>query len=453
MNLFFLIEKSHIKTPCIIGIIISFLMLFPIYSRAKQKGMITVSAALKVDLCDTVSYKQIGRLENGRLFIEHDIDLKGAVCSLPKGIILSANEGIIRNGTLVGNGTKIEAKAAIFDKVSIKGDWNVPIISTTLFVNLDYENSLRDVVALANPEVKNQIFIAKGEYRVRAEKNADICVELCANTDFVLNGAICLAPNEFKNYDILLVKGKNIRISGDGSIIGDKHSHKGKGGEWGMGIRFHNAINSSVSGLTIKDCWGDCIYVGGNSQDVLIEKCLLDHGRRQGISVTKADGVTIRECTITNVSGINPQYAIDIEPNRLDSVNNVLIDKVIVKDCEGGFLVTCSATSKGAKTPWIGSVIIRNCQISCLSKIPVRIMRCRNVLVEKSMIYSVGDKLAVSIVDTDKATVQNNTLNVVGSESIKRGINKALDGASINNLISIETTNQRSVRRNKIIQQ
>lgn len=446
--------KSRITISCIIWVSISFLTLFPICSLGMPKEVVTVPTELNVDLRDTVSYMQIGQIEKGKLFIEHDINLNGAVCILPEDIVLCSKEGLIRNGIIVGNRTKIEAEKAIFDKVTIKGDWNVPIISTTLFANLDYDNSLRDVVALANPRVKNRIIVAKGEYSVRAEKDSDKCVELCDNTDFVLNGTISLAPNGFKNYDIVLVKGKNIRISGDGSIIGDKHSHKGKGGEWGMGIRFHHAIKASVSGLTIKDCWGDCIYVGGNSQDVMIEKCLLDHGRRQGISVTKANGVTIRECTITNVSGINPQCAIDIEPNRFDTVDNVLIEKVIVRDCEGGFLVTCAAKKNGAKTPKIGTVIIRNCQISSLSKIPVRVNRCENVLIEKSILYALEGSITVSVNETDKASVQNNTLSVDGSviKGIKSGVNKPINNTSANNTINIKTTNHSSVKNNRIIE-
>lgn len=256
---------------------------------------------------------------------------------ITKDISLKKKHGVIKNGILIGNNTRINAEGTLFEKVTIKGVWNVPEISTTLFADLSYENALRDVVALANPKVKNRIVIEKGEYKVKAEQKAKVCVPLCSNTDFILKGTIHLEPNEFKHYYIIQANGKNIRIRGNGTIIGDKHTHTGKEGEWGMGIILNGAMNATISGLTIKDCWGDCIYVGGNSRNVIIENCKIDGGRRQGISVTKANGVTIRNCVITNFSGTNPQYAIYVEPNRRDSVDNILIENVTVRDCEGGF--------------------------------------------------------------------------------------------------------------------
>ena len=244
------------------------------------------------------------------------------------------------------------------------------------------------MAALAHPKVKNRIMIEKGDYKVMVEQKAKVCVPLCSNTDFILKGTIRLTPNNLKSCDIIQAKGENITIKGNGTIIGDKHTHTGKEGEWGMGINLKGAVNATISGLTIKDCWGDCIYVGGNSRNVLIEKCKLDHGRRQGISVTKADGVTIRNCTITNVNGTNPQYAIDIEPNKRDSVDNILIENVTVKDCEGGFKTTRGVKKNGARTPWIGKVIIKNCRVSSKSKVPVVIKRCEEVKIEKCSFYA-----------------------------------------------------------------
>ena len=328
---------------------------------------------------DTINASVLGIVEREQIRIDKDVDLKGCVCKIPVGKTLVFKGGIIKNGVLHGNMTKIECKGKAFNRVTIKGSWDVPEISTKLFTDLNYENALRDVVALALPEVKNRIVIEKGEYKVNAEKNKDVCIPICDNTDLIIKGTIRLAPNDLKSCDIIQAKGENINIRGNGTIMGDKHTHTGKEGEWGMGINLKGAINTTISGLTIKDCWGDCIYVGGNSKNVLIERCKLDHGRRQGISVTKADGVTIRNCTITNVSGTNPQYAIDIEPNSRDSVDNILIESVIVKDCEGGFSVYRKERKDGNQTPWIGKVTIRNCKVSSKSKKPVSIRMCENV--------------------------------------------------------------------------
>ena len=358
---------------------------------------------------DTVSYVQLGTIDKKSILIDHDIDLKGGVCQLPEGLNLHQKGGVISNGTIVGNGTQIVGRGALFDKVIIKGNWNVPQISTRLFANLDEVNSLRQVVALAHPNIQNTITIEEGDYQVKGDQNADICIPLCSNTDFILNGDIHLEPNDFKRCHIIQVTGENIRISGKGSITGDKFSHTGDKGEWGMGICFKKAINSSVRGLTVQECWGDCIIVGGKSKEILIEKCTLNHGRRQGISVTSANGLTIRDCKITKVKGTSPQYAIDIEPNRWDSVNHVLIENVQVEDCMGGFYVTRHVRKEGAKRPWVGNVTIRDCEVHALRRMPIRVKRCdEEFKMERCTIHALRGGGAIFIEGAEHAELIDN---------------------------------------------
>jgi parallel beta-helix repeat protein len=415
-------------------------------SRAKCRNEAYVIAK------GTVDVSILGRTVNNQIVIEKDVDLRGTVCKLPKGKTLVIKKGTIRNGTLIGNNTQLVCKQDAFDKVTIQGTWDVPEISTKLFTDLGYENSLRDVVALAHPKVQNRIVIEKGVYKVKGEKNSDVCVPICSNTDLILKGTVKLVPNDYKSYNIIQAKGENISINGNCTIIGDKHTHIGTEGEWGMGINLRGAINTIVSGLTIKDCWGDCIYVGGNSQNVLIEKCRLDHGRRQGISVTKADGVTIRNTTITNVGGTAPEFAIDIEPNRRDSVDNILIENVTVKGCEGGFLATRGKPKDGAKTPWIGGVTIRNCQVLSKSKRPVSVKRCEVVKIEKCALYAQKGRTAITVTETGKAIVQNNTASIDGSffEKAKNGA-KSLIGKGMDP-IYVKTKNQSIVKNNKVVE-
>ena len=403
-------------------------------------------------IADTINASILGIVDGEKVIIDKDVDLKGCECKIPEGKTLVFKGGLIKNGIITGKMTKIECKGKAFDKVTIKGNWNVPEISTKLFADLSYENSLRDVVALANPKVKNSIVIEKGEYKVNAEKNKDVCIPICDNTDLIIKGTIRLAPNDLKSCDIIQAKGENINIRGNGTIIGDKHTHTGKEGEWGMGIILNGAMNATISGLTIKDCWGDCIYVGGNSRNVLIEHCKLDHGRRQGISITKANGVTIRNCVITNVSGTNPQYAIDVEPNRRDSVDNIIIENVTVKDCEGGFLVTRGRLKEGAKTPWIGKVVIQNCQVSCKRKIPVNVKRCEEVKIEKCSLYAQRGRTAIYVLETGKAVVQNNTASIDGSilEQAKNGVKKLIGKGK--EPIHVKTLGQSIVKKNKLIE-
>lgn len=417
-------------------------------SRAETKEEVAIAAK------DTLSYDILGSAANGRIVINDDVDLKGDVCRLPKGMTLLFRKGVIRNGTLIGSMTKIACTGKAFDKVTIKGSWDVPEISTELFADLSYENSLRDVVALAHSEVENRIVIEKGEYKVKAAKGSATCISVCGNTDLILDGTVRLAPNDLKSCNVILAEGKNINITGKGTIIGDKHTHTGTEGEWGMGIRLHKAINATVSGLTIKDCWGDCIYVGGRSKNINIENCTLDNGRRQGISVTKADYVTIRRCTISNVGGTAPGYAIDIEPNKGDSVDHVLIENVVVKNCLGGIKATRSLkqTNEGKPLSWIGRVKVRNCETSASKKFPALFKGCDSLFVSNCKIVSSNAKPAILTKNVNYVSVVENTL-VDRSDLLskaKRSAKKILQRGGVE-LISIEGAKIKKVNANRII--
>lgn len=332
---------------------------------------------------ESVIFEILGQHKGSEIIIKDTTDLGNRKCRIPKGVTLRFKGGIIKNGTLIGNETKIKTTKTCFNRVKIEGTWNVPVIKSSMFGDLSYDNALKDVVALANPEIKNKIIIEKGNYQVTAYRNGDVCLPLCSNTDFVLNGTITLTPNNYTNYYIIQAEGNNIKIHGNGSIIGDKHTHTGNKGEWGMGVDLKQAHHVSIYGLTIKDCWGDCIYVGTESSNVKIKDCKLDNGRRQGISITSANGVKISNCTISNVYGTAPEYAIDVEPNKDQIVDNVTIKNVSVNNCKGGFLVW-----GGAPNAKIGTVSIKNCSIETTQKRAIQLVKCTYAKVNKCIIKS-----------------------------------------------------------------
>lgn len=338
-----------------------------------------------------VTFEVLGHHNGNEIIVKDTIDLGNRKCRIPEGVTLRFKGGIIKNGTLVGNKTRLHGTKACFNRVKIEGTWNVPTIKSSMFYDLSYDNALKDVVALANPEIKNKIIIEKGNYQVTAYRNDDVCLPLCSNTDFVLNGTITLAPNDYTNYYIIQAEGNNIKIHGNGSIIGDKHTHTGNKGEWGMGINLKQAHYVSIYGLTIKDCWGDCIYVGTESSNVKIKSCKLDNGRRQGISITSANGVKISNCTISNVSGTAPEYAIDVEPNKGEIVDNVKIKNVSVEKCRGGFLVYGKAP--GAR---VGKVSIVGCKLNIISKMPISLQKCDSAVIKRCTIINCKRKDPIS---------------------------------------------------------
>ncbi len=366
-----------------------------------ERGIITQQFQLKV-------------LPHSTYLVNKEIDLQGNKVVLPEGVTLKFDKGFFSNGELIGNGTKISGKLfRIFNRVTISGTWNVPTISTAMFKDLSYDNALRDVVALSDPSVYNIITIEKGEYVAKVTRNIP-ALSIRSNTDIILRGTIKLKANGLDKYHIVNLSGANIKLSGSGQIIGDKFSHTGTTGEWGMGVNVRAGENVVISEITIKECWGDCIYVGSSSKNVTIDNCTLIDGRRQGISVTSANGVTIKNCNISNVNGTAPQYAIDIEPNEGDTVDNVLIDNVKAINCFGGFL-----TNGRAKNARIGTITIRNSSVEySKSKYPICLIRGDKIILENCYVNS-GDRSSVLIQEINKVIVNNNTLRTSNSTPIK----------------------------------
>ena len=252
--------------------------------------------------------------------------------------------------------------------------------------------------------------IPAGDYMVRISAEKGTWLTVGDSTELIIEGNVKLEGNKWRSCDIIRVTGSNVLIHGNGSIVGDRMTHLGEEGEWGMGILFRGATDVTLNGLTIKDCWGDCVYVGKNSGKVTIENCCLDNGRRQGVSVTDADSVIIRNCTIANVSGTFPQYGIDIEPNRNCTVNYVLIENVDVTDCEGG--IRAIVPKDGVGNAEIGTVEIRNCQVSAKSRYPIQLTLCKTGTVEECTIDATNERPSINANAVENLTICNNTLNV-----------------------------------------
>lgn len=399
-------------------------------------------------MTDTILHDVLGQQKGETILIQDTIDLANHACIIPKGRTLVFKGGYIKNGTLIGNHTRLKSSKACFNRVRILGSWNVPVIKTSLFDDLSYDNALKDVVALADSSINNKIVIGKGHYQVTAYKNGDVCIPVSSNTDVQIDGDIWLTPNDYRNSYIIQASGSNIKIRGKGTIIGDKHTHIGTSGEWGMGIDVENAHHVLISGLTIKDCWGDCIYVGSESTDVRIENCRLDHGRRQGISITSANGVSIKNCVITNVNGTAPEYAIDIEPNKGERVDNVVVEHVMANRCRGGFLVYGRA-----KDAWVGKVTFRRCQISADGKVVVNINKCDKANVEKCEAILSRSERVVACNEVTNLILRDNRVRYENplSEKIKTAVKSAV-GMGDNRVMSITNCGNSIVDNNRVVE-
>lgn len=324
---------------------------------------------------------------------------------IPVNVVLCFKGGKFKNGELVGNKTKIIGDTNnIFEYVTISGSWNVNNIHTDMFVNLYNENALKNVFALSSSTVKNNIYIKRGVYKVSVE-NGNSCITIHDNTNVVLDGDIILKPNGLAVYNIIFIKGKNISLTGRGSIIGDKYTHLNKNGEWGMGVCIRESENVRISDITVKECWGDCICISSNSENVIVDNCTFIDGRRQGITVGAAKNVLISDCVISRVRGTAPQYAIDIEPDAGYVAGDIVIDNTLIYDCFGGIQIYGRA-----KNAWIGTVKIKKTTVvDTEAMYPLCLIRADNVHVEDCYIDS-KDRTAVLFQEINKVYSHKNKI-------------------------------------------
>lgn len=362
------------------------------------------------------SLSKLSFKEGKTTIIKNVVDMKGGELVLPKDVTLKFERGgCLKNGKVTAFNTSISGyKQGIFDGVKIAGEWNVKYISTDLFKNLSQLNSLQNVFALASESVYNVITIPEGNYEIAASYDGNSILSVPSNTEVIINGVITMRSNDFPSYYIMKLKGKNIQLHGKGEIVGDKHTHTGTKGEWGMGVLLTQSKNVDVYDLTIKNCWGDCIYIGTESSDVRINNCTLINGRRQGISITSANGVYISNCSISKVEGTAPQYGIDIEPNKGDIVDNIVIENVEIYDCYGGIL-----TYGKAENAHIGSVVLKGCKVyDCVAKYPLNFQTGKSVEVLHCEVRA-EEQTAILFQNLQKAVASNNVLISSNKQPIK----------------------------------
>jgi hypothetical protein len=93
--------------------------------------------------------------------------------------------------------------------------------------------------------------------------------------------------------------------------------------------------NTTIQGLILKNSGGDGIYINGGSGSI-IKDVTSDGSNRNGISIIKADSLTISDSTFKNTSGATtgagngPWAGIDFEPNlATDNLTNIQLNNCV----------------------------------------------------------------------------------------------------------------------------
>lgn len=305
--------------------------------------------------------------------IRYDFDLNGATINLPANSVLQFVGGSIKNGTIIGQNTKIRTdKIAFKSNIKLKGSF-IGDVRTSWF-EIDSTDCTDTLDSIFNVFKGYNIIIDEGIYNISTKNlpREDIPTQysifiLNSNTNVILNGTIKLLSNDLTNYQIFrLYNIDNVIISGNGSIVGDVETHTGTTGEWGHGISISSSRHITVKDISISKCWGDGITIASYSEDNLSKDITIDnivstYNRRLGVSLISGDGIKFINSTTEGngtINGTAPKMGLDIEPNPNETLNHILVDNCLIKD-KG----TCYIPSTASIEDIDYKIIIQNCNI------------------------------------------------------------------------------------------
>lgn len=323
--------------------------------------------------------------------IRYDFDLNGATINLPANSVLQFVGGSIKNGTLNGNNTVIEAdsNAVIFDSVVIEGTWNVEHIYDSWFAfntSPSYISNqiITNILALSNDDVYNTIhfdadrtYYFELPYKGRANLGDDvrpnywklnteeyaflrIFTGVTSNTHLIFNNTLQMIPTNQGAYFIFHIESKeNIQISGTGTINADALNHKYTDpfagtlyyGEWGHIFNFRSCNNIVIKDVTLAYAFGDAIGLGnvglnidGNkgclaaTKNVTIDGVKVLYARRNGISLGgnnySISNVYFEGCGSEAIRGTAPKAAIDFENDYTEIDPSGVCTNVVMSNCK-----------------------------------------------------------------------------------------------------------------------
>lgn len=187
------------------------------------------------------------------------------------------------------------------------------------------------------------VYVPAGTYHINPKYGIVMKsrTKLYMEDDTVLQAIQCSSSEN----QVIGVYVSDVEISG-GTIIGELRA-AAKSGEGGMGIRVQNANNVYIHDVSIKECRGDGILLGGNgtgSKNIIIESCKISDTSRNGLGIVSAHNIYVESCQITGAGslyGTAPKSCILIEKNSTD---NVCTD-IVIKNSYIDNKAVCSSDS------------------------------------------------------------------------------------------------------------
>ena len=171
------------------------------------------------------------------------------------------------------------------------------------------------------------VFVPNGIYMVQAAVRESLRLDSKMTLRLADRATLKVIPNGDKRYYALRIHdASDITVIG-GTLLGDRREHKGKNGQWGMGIHIARSERITIAGVTSTRMWGDGFYVE-NVTDIAFCSVAAINNRRQGLSIIGANRLLVTDSVFRDTRGTRPSAGIDMEPDKsTQSITNIRIER------------------------------------------------------------------------------------------------------------------------------
>ena len=185
------------------------------------------------------------------------------------------------------------------------------------------------------------VYLPAGTYRVHAVSGNRLNLKSKMTFKMAPKATLKMFPTNKPHYAVLRIpNAEDVTVMG-GTIVGDRRTHKGRGGEWGYGVFIRNGSKRiTISKVRARELWGDGFHVK-DAEDVAFCAVRAERNRRQGLSIIHGNRILVTESMFRDTKGTRPGAGIDLEPDRPDqTISNVRIERSrFINNAGGGIMI------------------------------------------------------------------------------------------------------------------
>lgn len=219
--------------------------------------------------------------------------------------------------------------------------------------SVDYRAEIQEAINHAT-SIKSALVLPPFQCKITPVDQFDVPGLLIPSNSIIINplgGSLKIGENSFEQYGVMTFSDVENIIVINPVCIGDKTTHKGLDGEFGMCFFIRGGCNNiEIKNPKAIDAWGDGIFIGQHWPDkvsypkkITITRPVTENCRRQGISITCGESIVIDRPELNNTGDSDstplpngPWAGIDIEPNYFQTpLRGIHVNGVIGKGNKG----------------------------------------------------------------------------------------------------------------------